>query len=136
LDLAHGFSGHFVLVILYWSFGLVVLDSHFEWSFWMVIFRSHFCQSFLVIENCVLTQILAQLQWRYYQQLIVGIILHSKDYLIMDGDSIDSGQDSRRLVGNDPEPNILLELERRSHGGSRPSGGASTQASIQSRGTF
>ncbi len=102
----------------------------------MVIFRSHFCQSFLVIENCVLTQILAQLQWRYYQQLIVGIILHSKDYLIMDGDSIDSGQDSRRLVGNDPEPNILLELERRSHGGSRPSGGASTQASIQSRGTF
>jgi hypothetical protein len=54
----------------------------------------------------------------------------------MDGDSIDSGQDSRRFVGGDPELNLLLELEWGSHGGSCPGGGLSAQASIQSRGTF
>ncbi len=54
----------------------------------------------------------------------------------MDGDSIDSGQDSHRLVGGDPEPDLLSELEQGSHGGSLPGGGASAQASIQSRGTF
>jgi hypothetical protein len=58
LDSAHGFSGHFLLVI----FGLVILDGHFCWSF-------------LVIKNCIPTQIFVQSQWRYYQQLIVGIIL-------------------------------------------------------------
>jgi hypothetical protein len=69
LDLAQGFlivgfgprlfrsfcTGHFVLV---------VLDKHFGWSFWTVIldghFHGHFCWSFLFIENCTLTQILAQ----------------------------------------------------------------------------
>ncbi len=54
----------------------------------------------------------------------------------MDGDSIDSGRHSRRLVGGDPEPDLLSELEWGSHGGSHPGVGASAQASIQSRGTF
>jgi hypothetical protein len=54
----------------------------------------------------------------------------------MDGDSIDSGQDSCRLVHGDPGPNLLLELEWGSHGGSHPGGGAFAQASAQSRGTF
>ncbi len=54
----------------------------------------------------------------------------------MDGDSIDSGQDSCCLVGGDPELYLLSELEQGSHGGSRPGGGASAQASVQSRGTF
>jgi phosphate transport system substrate-binding protein len=36
--------------------------------------------------------------------------------LVMDGDSIDSGQDTHCHVGGDPEPNLLLELERGSHG--------------------
>ncbi len=54
----------------------------------------------------------------------------------MGSDSVDSGQDSRRLVGGDPEPDLFLELERRSHGDSCPGGGVSAQASVQSRGTF
>jgi hypothetical protein len=54
----------------------------------------------------------------------------------MDGDSIDSGQDSHRLVSGDPEPDLLSELERGSHWGSCPGGGESAQASVQSRGTF
>jgi hypothetical protein len=66
-------DGHFG-----WSFWKVMLDGHFGqlfcWSFWTVIF-GHFCWSFLVIENCILTQILVQMQCRYCQQLIVGIIL-------------------------------------------------------------
>ncbi len=63
----------------------------------------------------------------------------------MDGDSIDSEQDTHRHVGGDPEPNLLLELERGSHGGLHASScggshpgrsgfsmanGASTQASV------
>jgi hypothetical protein len=40
------------------------------------IFVGHFCRSFLVIENCILTQILTQLQWEYYQQLVVGIYFY------------------------------------------------------------
>jgi hypothetical protein len=51
------------------------VDGYFGRSFRMVIFQGHFCRSFLVIENCILTQFLAQLQWRYYKQLIVGIII-------------------------------------------------------------
>ncbi len=54
----------------------------------------------------------------------------------MDGDSIDSGQDSHRLVGSNPDPDLLLELEWGSHGGSCPGGGASAEGSVQSRGTF
>ncbi len=54
----------------------------------------------------------------------------------MDYDSIDSGQDGCRLVGGDPEPDLLLELEQGSHGGSQPGGGASAHASVQSRGSF
>jgi hypothetical protein len=68
----------------------------------------------------------------------------------MDGDFIDSGRDTHRHVGGDPESNLLLKLEWRSHGGSssgshgrsRPGGsgfsmadGASAQVSVQSRGT-
>ncbi len=49
----------------------------------------------------------------------------------MDSDYIDSGQDSCRPVGGDPEPD-LSELEQGSHGGSCPGGGASAQG----RGTF
>jgi hypothetical protein len=54
----------------------------------------------------------------------------------MDSDSIDSGQDTPCHVGGDPEPDLLLELERGSHGGFHPGGGASTQVSVQSRGTY
>jgi len=54
----------------------------------------------------------------------------------MDGNSIDSEQDSHHLVGGDQEPDLLLQLERGSHGGSHPGGGASAQGSIQSRGPF
>jgi hypothetical protein len=54
----------------------------------------------------------------------------------MDGYSIDSGQDCRCLVGDNPEPDLLSELERGSHGGSHPGGGASTQGSVQSKGPF
>jgi hypothetical protein len=54
----------------------------------------------------------------------------------MDGDSIDSGLDSRHLVNDNLEPDLLSELERESHGGSRPGGGASAQGSVQSRGPF
>jgi hypothetical protein len=75
LDSAQGLSNNLIwpkafLVILDWSFGLVILTDHFGWSFLLVIVG----RTFLVIENCILTQILAQSQWRYYQQLIVGII--------------------------------------------------------------
>jgi hypothetical protein len=64
------------LVILDWSFW----PGHFGWVILVGQFGKSFMEgslgwSFLVIENCILTQILAQLQWRYYQQLIVGIIL-------------------------------------------------------------
>jgi hypothetical protein len=80
LDPAQGFSNSWIqpkafLVILYWSFWMVILDGYFGRSFWTVSFRGHFCRSLLVIENYILTQILAPLQWRNYQQLIVGIIL-------------------------------------------------------------
>jgi hypothetical protein len=59
-----------------------------------------------------------------------------EDFLIMDCDSIDSGQDCHRLVGGDPEPDLLSELQQGSHGGSHPGERASAQVSIQSRGTF
>ncbi len=146
LDLAQGFSNSWIwpmafLVILYWSF----CTGHLGWSFWTVILNGHFGWSFSVV---ILSVIFGH--WKLYSDPNFGAIAveilstadcgyyssYSKDYLIMDGDSIDSGQDSCRLVGNDPEPDILLELEWRSHGGSGPSGGASTQASVQSRGTF
>ncbi len=48
----------------------------------------------------------------------------------MDSDSIDSEQDTHRHVGGDPEPDLLSELERGSHGGSPPVGGASAQVTI------
>jgi hypothetical protein len=54
----------------------------------------------------------------------------------MDGDFIDSGQDTCCHVSGDPELDLLLELEWGNHGGSCPGGGASAQASIQSRGTY
>ncbi len=69
----------------------------------------------------------------------------------MDGDSTDSGCNTHCHVSGDPDPNLLSEVERRSHGGShagshggsRASGsgfsmvnGASVQLSVQSRGTY
>jgi hypothetical protein len=71
LDSAQGFSNSWILpkgflVIFSGHFVLVILDGHLGGSFLLVI---------LVIENCILTQILVRLHWRYYQQLIVGIIL-------------------------------------------------------------
>ncbi len=69
----------------------------------------------------------------------------------MGGDSTDSGCDTHRHVGGDPDPDLLSELERGSHGGSRAgscggsraggsgftmANGASAQVSVQSRGTY
>ncbi len=69
----------------------------------------------------------------------------------MDGDSIDSECNTHCHAGGDPEPDLLLELEWGSHGGSRAScrgescpggsgfsmaNGASAQMSVQSRGTY
>ena len=62
-----GFGFRLFWSFFYWSFW----TGHFGPSFSTVIFVGHFRSLKIVI----LTQILAGLQWRYYQQLIVGIIL-------------------------------------------------------------
>ncbi len=84
-------TGSFLLVIFgssichYWSFlsifgQLWVIFCHF----WVI------CGSFFVIENCLLTKMLHWLQWRHYHHLVVGVIISSEDFLIMDSESTDS----------------------------------------------
>jgi len=55
---------------------VVILDGHFRSVILPVTLDSHFRRSFLVIENCILTQISTQSQWEYYQQLVVGIYFY------------------------------------------------------------
>jgi hypothetical protein len=82
-------TSHFGLVILDWSFwtshfGLVIfLDDHFCWSFLSVIFSHRKLQSYQNF-GLIAVEILSTADCGYYYS-------YSSDYLIMDGDSNDSG---------------------------------------------